>query len=279
MRPLKIIAILCLVASATSSFARSDESCNDGAGRFERKFGNYALQVSPAQGEERTCRAVLRSADGREVFSASDTTITLEPISGSSVTNDGERSVVLEGFSGGAHCCWRYWIVDVGNPARLVKEIGNQTGIAFEHERDGRVVMKTGDGAFDYFDDLAHAFSPIPLVYLQLEKTTLKDVSPQFLQVYDRNIEEMRQLLTPEKLERFTSGQLPAATLGDADVDWMTTKSHVLMIVLDYLYSGREQQAWNTLDEMWPANDRERISQLIVETRAKGVLSHTVNGR
>jgi hypothetical protein len=277
MRLLKIIPLLCFLAASTLVFARGEESCRNGAGQFERKFGNYIVRVGPAQAEQRMCRAVLASADGREIFSASDVAITLSPISGASVTNDGGRSLVLEGFSGGAHCCWTYWIADVSNPARLVKEIRNQTGIAFEHQPDGRVVMKTGDGAFDYFDDLAHVISPVPVVYLQMDGRVLKDISPQFVQAYDKNIEEMRGLLPAAQVEAFRSGQQPDRSSGQKFDDWTDVRSHVLTIVLDYLYSGREQQAWNTLDEMWPAADRERITQLIVETRAKGVLSQTAN--
>jgi hypothetical protein len=38
------------------------------------------------------------------------------------------------------------------------------------------------------------------------------------------------------------------------------TKIKVLEIVWAYLYSGREQQAWDALAEMWPSSDLDRIS-------------------
>jgi hypothetical protein len=52
-------------------------------------------------------------------------------------------------------------------------------------------------------------------------------------------------------------------------------KPLVLTIVLAYLYSGREDQAWKALEEMWPRFDQQRIRKLIVETRAKGLLRYT----
>ena len=55
--------------------------------------------------------------------------------------------------------------------------------------------------------------------------------------------------------------------------DFADAKPVVLEIVYSYLYSGREDEAWQTLDNMWPAADRERIKKLIIKTRATGLLS------
>jgi hypothetical protein len=271
------IVVFLLVLLALSSFARNGETCHAGSGQFDHKFAPYSLHVGPVSGEyeERMCRAVLRSSDGREVFTASDVGITLNPISGASVTNDGVRSLVLEGFSGGAHCCWTYWIVSLGQSPGLVREIRNQTGMAFERQHNSNVVMRTGDGAFDYFDDLPHADAPMPTVYLQLQGRALKDVSAQFASEYDAAIAETRRLLTADRIDAFRAEPPPGRDSAEKNLESMETKSLVLSIVLAYLYSGREQQAWNTLDEMWPAADRERIANLVVETRAKGILSQT----
>ena len=51
-------------------------------------------------------------------------------------------------------------------------------------------------------------------------------------------------------------------------------KPLVLTVVLAYLYSGRELQAWKALDEMWPRFDRQRIKRLILKTRAEGLLRY-----
>ncbi len=51
------------------------------------------------------------------------------------------------------------------------------------------------------------------------------------------------------------------------------TKALVLQVVLDYLYGGRGQEAWAKLKDWWPVNDRPRIQQAILITRARGILS------
>ena len=47
----------------------------------------------------------------------------------------------------------------------------------------------------------------------------------------------------------------------------------MLIVVLAYLYSGRESQAWQALGEMWPQSDQARIKAIIMERRSRGMLS------
>jgi hypothetical protein len=48
-------------------------------------------------------------------------------------------------------------------------------------------------------------------------------------------------------------------------------KAQVLEIVWSYLYSGREQEAWRSLAEMWPSADLDRIHEEILRSRARGI--------
>jgi hypothetical protein len=56
-------------------------------------------------------------------------------------------------------------------------------------------------------------------------------------------------------------------------IDQLPTVKKVLMMVLNYLYSGREDRAWQALGEMWPPADVERVKKLILERRSRGLLS------
>src|SRR5437868_1949051 len=53
------------------------------------------------------------------------------------------------------------------------------------------------------------------------------------------------------------------------------TKIKILEIIWSYLYSGREQEAWHTLNEMWPATDFDRIRTAIISSRAHGIRAQT----
>jgi hypothetical protein len=49
------------------------------------------------------------------------------------------------------------------------------------------------------------------------------------------------------------------------------TKQSVLQIIWAYLYSGREQEAWEALAELWPPADVDRIRASIVSARDRGI--------
>jgi len=48
-----------------------------------------------------------------------------------------------------------------------------------------------------------------------------------------------------------------------------------LSIAFAYLYSGRDIQAHQALQKMWPPFDQERVWNLILETRHNGILCYT----
>jgi hypothetical protein len=52
-------------------------------------------------------------------------------------------------------------------------------------------------------------------------------------------------------------------------------KAKVLEIVWSYLYSGREQEAWRSVREMWPAGDSRRIRAETMNARARGIRAQT----
>jgi hypothetical protein len=52
-------------------------------------------------------------------------------------------------------------------------------------------------------------------------------------------------------------------------------KIKILEIVWEYLYSGRETQAWSSLAEMWPDSDIARIRAALADARAHGILAQS----
>src|SRR5205807_6539531 len=50
-----------------------------------------------------------------------------------------------------------------------------------------------------------------------------------------------------------------------------TVKIEALEVVWAYLYSGREQDAWNALAEMWPVADVQRVRVALLLARSRGI--------
>jgi hypothetical protein len=192
----------------------------------------------------------------------------VDEISGSDVDGDGTPDVVFDAFSGGEKCCYLYWIVSLEKKPQVVREIRNQVPVTFRKRPDGGTEIRTGEGSFDLFL-LPHGEAVIPQLVLRLEGSKLTDISSEYRAEYDAQIAEARDRLTPAALEKFRQSRY-----GDKMfIDQLMTVKLVLTVVLDYLYSGREAQAWQALEEMWPRDDQERIRGLIVERRNRGLLA------
>ncbi len=273
-----VLAALPLCAqSGSRSKVQGDKAlggCNRSTGNYRRAFRNgaYVLTIAanPKAEEEpeNACRAELRDGSGPLIFQTAGAGVLALVVE--DVNGDRQPDLVLETFSGGAHCCWRYDIISVGDTAGLLAEFNSAHPAVFRTSKDKRTVIVTYSGAFDYFDGLCYACSPGAQVYLVLEGTRFRDVSPRFAKLYDESIAKARAELTPEKLAAFADTD-PVA---NANPMWELNevKQAVLTVVINYLYSGRTQEAWDAFAQMWPTADQPRMRALIEKTMGKGVL-------
>ncbi len=263
-----IVLVLCLACIPVR--AKGTPQC-----RFAKKAtthglpSGFKLSLFPINGQYgEGCRAKLVDVRKKVIFSVADWDIGLV-VSGQDVNGDGLPDIVLEGYSGGAHCCWTYYIFSLGPNPKLLGKFKNEQGAEFVvNNGTGRMEIHALDGAFDYFE-FPHAFSPFPDVYLRIEGQRFLDVSRDHLKDYDQKIAKLKAKIPVKDLAVFLQVENREEIIG-----WENVSKNVLEIVLAYLYSGRPTQAHVTLKKMWPAFDQNRIWKLILETRRQGILRY-----
>ena len=262
--------------SSLSLYARDGVDCWAGTKRaIQKDLSGFELRLSPlpkavtiATGNG--CRAQFFSSQHKLIFSAADWSFSIV-LAGQDVNGDGSPDLVLEGYSGGMHCCWTYYVVSLGSKPGLITKFENERGAGFVvNKNTGRMEIHVLDGAFDYFDEFAHAFSPFPDVYLRLEGTKLLDISQEHLVDYDKSITKLKADIPAKDLAVFLQ-----AENRDEKIGWENVSVNVVRIVQAYLYSGRKAQAHATLRKMWPPFDQQRMWKLILQTRRKGILRYT----
>jgi hypothetical protein len=244
-----------------------------------RKIGTYTLRLLPIKKDEddkdgdsdSRCRAVLSSPSGRKITIAEAWALRVDNISGADLNGDGKPEIILDGYTGGLQCCYTYVVVSLAHNPQVLHSFRNQFPMSFEKQADGTALIHAPDGVFDYFL-VPHSDAVIPQVILKMEGSKLLDVSAHFAERYDQQIDQARSLLTPAQLEKFRK-----SNYGDRlFMDQVPVVRQILTIALNYLYSGREEKAWETLDELWPAADVRRVKSLILERRARGLLAEFV---
>lgn len=273
--------VLYLLLACGSALAAAPNGCAQGSGEFRREVGNgYVAEFSAAGTTAGQCVAQVKSSDGASIFEITAPETFLNEATGSDINGDGKPDVVIESHRAHGQCCYTYSVVTPGATPALVREITTSVPLTFEdREGDGKIEISARDNAFDGFDGMPQEFSPHPLVIFRLRGSTLYYVSPSFWPEYERDITQNRESIPHSRLDKFKSGGSTTGVGNAQKSDALQgreldgARAAVLAIVLDYLYGGKGQDAWKTLQEMWPYPDNQRIRQLILLTRSRGVLS------
>jgi hypothetical protein len=161
-------------------------------------------------------------------------------------TGDGVPDVILEFFSGGAHCCFSYITFELGKEVkrRPTLDVGH-SGVSGTTASDPkRFGLKIYDWNFAYWNT-SFAESPAPEVFLVFDSKT-GDWRPDFPRMRKpapsaRDLE--RKAFNARKkmdLEPYTGED----SIRFEDAFWGE--------MLDLIYAGNETLAWNYFDSVWP---------------------------
>jgi hypothetical protein len=182
-------------------------------------------------------------------------------LTGSDITGEGHPDVIIETYSGGAHCCFSTIVYDLGPTlTKMLETPQSNCGGQFED--------LDGDGVFEFVtcDDLfAYAYcpfaaSPVVQVILQYEPGRgYLPASPRFAHLYAEEVAAHTQMAQEAR----------PGELGEWDG---TTKCGVLPLMLDYLYTGRADQAWTEFNRLYNYPDAALFWAEVVQAVADSPL-------
>jgi hypothetical protein len=173
-----------------------------------------------------------------------------------------------------------YQIYSLQRPPRLLRTItGGDFFSAADTDLKGSIEIWTGDvRAISGFEGLVPGeldFAP-PMV-LRFRRNQLMDVSGEFQGQFDTQIAKVRTEITAQDSSDFRNSDGRLSGTSSVSVDrthrLRTTKIEVLEIVWAYLNSGRDEDAWRALANMWPPADFERIRSAVLNVRDSGIRS------
>ena len=218
--------------------------------RMER-YGDYVVRVWKSLDETAPSfyRVVtIDRGDARLV--CLDWATGLGRLSGQDIDGSGYPNVVIESYSGGAHCCFDTFVYDlaetlvpIGLPA---SPGGNAPGEFVDLDGDSVFEFRTCDDSFAYAY-CCYAGSPcVPatLVYDSGQRRYIPK-SYAYPEIYRDEI-------------RLDTEHAKLALTGGGDAGWDgTPKCDVLPLVLDYLYSGDPEAAWDAFETYYLFPDRD----------------------
>jgi len=180
-------------------------------------------------------RVLARHSEGKDRFGHDSAFFGLFPLLGAK-----EKQLIVAQFTGGVHCCYRYWIYELRPRFRLIfdgtkYEIGDGFDpLAFQRlDRDGPYEFTQKIITFDYF---LETYTGTP--------------QPTMIFSYDRRRHEYLPANTrfPSlALKKAREGIKKLKELGNAkesDKDWPAIEYYSLDVLLSYIYAGKEKEAW-----------------------------------
>jgi hypothetical protein len=213
----------------------------------ELVFGEYAVRFwrNTVDNGFNFAGIVVIAAQGQAPIQI-ESVLQLNDLTGTDVDQDGNPDVVIETYTGGAHCCSATIVYSMTPtaPREILHSVeSNCGGRLIDFNGDGILEFETCDDSFAY-TYCPYAASPIvQVIYAVNPQTGLyQPASPQFANLYAEAI--------AADTHRAEQGQ-PGEN-GEWD---NTNKCSVLPLVLDYLYSGRTDRAWSEFNRLYTHPD------------------------
>jgi hypothetical protein len=159
-------------------------------------------------------------------------------------TSDGNPDVAVSYYSGGAHCCFTAYFIELGEKVKVAADVdgGNVPVNAVGRATGGGLRLETADNTFAYWL-VSFAESPLPSItlefhggYLRPAPDAMRKPAPP-LPKLQQEARSMRSQLSLEPYKGETESGFEVAFWGR---------------MLDLLYSGNEALAWQYLDLVWP---------------------------
>jgi hypothetical protein len=276
------IFLFSFLAVGACNAQNRDVLCRDGVGDFNVEFlTGVKIHVGAGRNQElaaRVCDASLSWTDQILALTSAVSELDIDALGID--LGLGAPILALQVKKSKNDCCMAYEIYSLKQPPVLLRRIaGGEFFSAADTDLDGRVEIWTDDAAvvdgFENFKLSDLDFAP-PIV-LRFARGRLLDVSSEFRPFFNQKIAEERGKIIAQDLDDFknSDGKLdPVSMIPVVKLSHMrSAKIKVLEIVWSYLYSGREQDAWHFLQEMWPPSDVDRIRTAILAARTRGIRS------
>jgi len=159
---------------------------------------------------------------------------------GDDLTGDGVPNLLVEAYTGGAHCCFHYALLSLGDGLEVVWEgfLADAGAVVTDLAGDGRRQLMTADMGFAYAF-CSFAETPAPAVVLAIEPDGVRVANLDFPEVFDRELVWAleRVLLLP------------------ADAGHDSQACALAQLVLTLLYGGREELAEAALGRLFVGDD------------------------
>ncbi len=185
-------------------------------------------------------------------------------------TGDGTPDVAVEYYTGGAHCCFEITFFELGDRVRQLPTIStdNDRMTAIGKKPGGGLRFAFAEQAFAYWN-INFAQSPMPTVIYEFDKSD--NLIPRF-DLMQKPAPSLAILKRKAAAAKAKINLKPYVSPDDNFNDW---EDSFWGDMLDLIFTGHEDLAWQYFDMVWPAKKKGKEKFL---ADFKEQLGHTIYG-
>ena len=178
--------------------------------------------------------------------------IIMSPPAGTDINGDGIHNIIVEYYSGGAHCCLQYVVVSLGKRLKLAAILnGEHSDLEFKDlDGDGKYEVIGRDWTFAHWHS-SFSSSPAPEIILRWEDGRYRLAERLMKKEYDRN-------LFLSTVEYFKDNAAVPEHEHSQSLYW---QPEWWAAMLELIYTGNGDLAWKLCDLFWPVSEDPSIKK------------------
>jgi len=250
---MKYFLLVLLFAVSGLGFAQSDT--------IDVKLGKYRFK---AIYYDTSYFSTLKVTEGNDIIFKGDFEERVESISEASLSSDGKKTILIDVYSGGAHCCNTLYACKIKYDKLVFTDTLYLADSYFDVEdidKDGKEEILANDMMFAYaFTNFAETRAPY--VVYTIENDKFKNISKKFPKIFRAQIDEWMQ-----DLQVFIDSSYQCAPEGDDgfNSDAGSVKTLLAAITANYYTIGEVYKGYELIDKVYQCPDKENFVKILKE--------------
>jgi hypothetical protein len=204
----------------------------------------------------------VTSSDNKEVHKE-ECIERVSSIKADDLDSDGKKEILIETYTGGAHCCTSLYIARIQDKKFSYLDTiywGSCTYTVEDLNKDGKKEIIGRNDMFAYFFT-NFSMSRFPLQIYNLRKNKLKLVNKDFTSTIYKSINDLKEELKQYK----TSGyECPKSDTADVfNTDAGAVQAILAAITADYFYIGEADKGYEYIDKVYSCPDKNKFIKIL----------------
>lgn len=244
----KLIYIALILFTVSIAYSQED--------RIEHSIDGYTLVAQYDTANYCSSLTITKDGNTKIIDSCTDKIIAINDYT---LDGTGEKQVVLEHFTGGAHCC-DYIVAGVLKSGNfIVKDTlwwGDSGFEIKDLDKNGKYELTGYDTRFGYaFTNFAQSIFPV--IIFQYRGGKFINVTKKFPDLVEKDMKDFKKQLNDEYLKK--GYDCPPKGEETFNTDAGAVQAYLAAITEDYYNLGRMDDAYDYIDKVYKCSDKKKF--------------------